>query len=77
MTYSELACELKKMYQSAPKGETTTMIRLFGIQYAAQIKACGHSAVDIVRLAGIGESYQAEVNKGMQLAKYVELKKKF
>ena len=74
MTYFELASELRDMYSSAPKGETTTFIRLFGIKYVDEIKNCGHSVKEIVRLSGIGD-YQAEVNKGMQLAKYVELKK--
>ena len=75
MTYSELARELKIMYENAPKGESTTFIRLFGIKYYKEINNCGNSVKEIVRLSGIGDSYQAEVNKGIQLAKYVELKK--
>jgi len=37
MTKQDLATELKKMYVDAPKGDSTTMIRLFGINYHAEI----------------------------------------
>ncbi len=74
MTVYNLGQELKSMYENAPHGETTTFIRLFGIKYAEQIKRYDYKVTDIVKASGIGASYQAEVNKGVQLAKYVLMK---
>lgn len=72
MNKSELAEHLRTMYHQAPKGEAVAMIHLFGIKYAGQIKEAGVSAKDIVLAAGINESYAVEVNKGINLERYVE-----
>jgi hypothetical protein len=72
MNTSELAEHLRTMYRGAPKGDAVAMIHLFGIKYAAQIKEAGVSARDIVLAAGINESYAVEVNKGINLDRYVE-----
>lgn len=74
MTTSELAEQLRAMYRGAGKGDAVLMIHLFGIKYAAQIRDSGASARDIVLAAGVNESYAVEVNKGMNLAKYVQLR---
>jgi len=73
MTESELAAELKRMYDNAPHGESTAMIRLFGIKYAGELK---NSGVPIARIAekSVGYAYHAEISKGIRLAKYVKLK---
>ena len=71
MTATELASRLSEMYRTARKGEMVTMIHLFGIRYANEIKACGMSPTDLVKAAGIPESYGTEVTKGVNLAKYV------
>ena len=74
MTKQDLAIELKKMYNNAPKGDRTTMIRLFGIKYAKEIKECDASVIAIVTFAEIGSSYHAEISKGIRLAKYVDVR---
>ncbi len=71
MTPEELANVLSDMHQNALHGEKPTMIRLFGIKYADEIRDCGASVAKIVRLSTVGDSYNAEVSKGIQLARYV------
>ena len=74
MTKQDLSTELKSMYENAQKGDGTTMIRLFGIKYAEELKECGVSMTEIATLSGVGASYHAEISKGIRLAKYVKLK---
>ena len=74
MTKQDLASELKNMYESAPKGDSTTMIRLFGIKYATELKNCESSMSEIAKLSEVGVNYHAEISKGIRLAKYVKLK---
>jgi len=72
MTKQDLALKLRKMCDTN-KDDEPTMIRLFGIKYADEIKNCKASYIE---LSGIDReiSYQAEIGKGVQLAKYVKLK---
>lgn len=72
MDLEQLADELRRMYDAAPKGEQVTMIHLFGVKYAAEISRFTPAA--IVQCAGLHRSYGTEVNKGRNLAKYVALK---
>ena len=72
MSLQQLADELRQMYDTAPLGEQVTMIHLFGIKYAAEIGQFTPAA--IVQCAGLRQSYGTEVNKGRNLAKYVDLK---
>ena len=73
MTSIELGSKLKKMYES--KGvNKTTMIHLFGVIYADEIRNARITAIEIVKAAQMPESYQAEVNKGISLSRYVDLK---
>lgn len=74
MTLLELSSTLKDMYENAPKGDSTTMIHLFGIKYAKEIKDADFSVKDILSSAKMPLSYQTEVSKGVRLAKYVILK---
>jgi hypothetical protein len=74
MTSDELANELKSMYLNAEKGESVTMIHLFAIKYAKEIKNSGVSMLSIAETANIGGSYGTEISKGVRLAKYVSLK---
>ena len=68
MAPEELADILSRMYREAPVGEATTMIHLFGIRYAGEIRTCGASASKIVHLSGLSDSYDREVFKGMRHA---------
>ena len=72
MRLQQLADELREMYDTAPRGEQVVMIHLFGIKYAAEFK--GLPLAKIVDLAGLPHTYVTEINKGRNLAKYVDLK---
>ena len=71
MTPAELARTLSEMYHDAPKNEAVTMIHLFGIKYADEIRDCGARVPEIVHLSGLSISYVTEVYKGIRLARYV------
>ena len=75
MTINELGNKLKEMYENAPKGGVLTMIHLFGIKYAEEISKNNYSRKDIIEKSGISASYLTELNKGINLSKYVESKK--
>lgn len=55
------------MYSNAPKGDSTTMIHLFGIMYAKESKEADFTPKDILKAAGMPESYQTEISKGVCL----------
>lgn len=76
MVYSKSALgnKLKEMYENAPHNEQVTMIFLFGIKYADVIRGNGYIAREIVEESGINENYATEVNKGIKMAKYVQIK---
>lgn len=75
MTIVELANELKRMYESGiPAKEQATIIHLFGIKYAEVIRKNGYTPRQILKYAGMPESYQVEINKGIKLSKYVVIK---
>ena len=73
-TAEELGVILRKMYDNAPRKEQVTFIHLFGIKFAEEIKAEGIKAV--VDISGIPSTYKTEVNKGVNLSKYVTKKSK-
>lgn len=73
MAPEELTDRLREMYDNAPDKESTTMIRLFGIVYANELRDCGAPMTDIAKNS-VGHSYHAEISKGIRLARYVELK---
>jgi 5-methylcytosine-specific restriction protein B len=68
---------LKKIYNEAEKGEQASMIHMFGIRYALEIKESGAAKKDIAIEAEIGESYGTEINKGVKLSKYVQIKDEY
>lgn len=70
-----LGQKLKEMYENAPPGEKALMVHLFGIKFADIIRSNGYSAREIVETAEIeGSSYQVELNKGINLSQYVDIK---
>lgn len=71
MTLDEAARKLREMYDDPLTGKAVS-IHLFGIQYANQIQEL--TTQEIVDLAGLPASYQVEVNKGKNLAQYVQIK---
>jgi hypothetical protein len=74
MTITELANILSAMYNDAPDKEKATMIHLFGIKYSEEIRCNKYIPKEILKIAGMREAYQAEINKGIKLAKYVKVK---
>lgn len=75
MTISELGKELKKMYETAPEKEKVIFIHLFGIKYGAIIIKNNYSVSEIIKASGLKESYKTEVQKGINLSKYVSYTK--
>lgn len=73
MQIGEASRLLADMYENAEPKEKALSIHLFGILYAADIKTM--SAKEIAIGAGLPESYKAEIRKGINLAKYVEVRK--
>ncbi len=71
MTVSEAAAILKCVYDKAPEGKKALSVHLFGIKYAAEL--AGLSIKEVATLAGI-PGYAAEINKGRNLAGYVDIK---
>lgn len=74
MSAYDLGKILNDMYENAPSKEQTTMIHLFGIKYAKEIRDNNITPREILVYAKLPESYQVEINKGIKLAKYVVLK---
>jgi len=81
MLISDLSKKLSQMYEDAPEGEKVAMIHLFSIRYAKIIREKHYTAKDILKHTKlkdetkISEKYVAEINKGVNVAKYVIEKK--
>ena len=73
MTVEELAQELRRMYDSAPKGEQNTSVLLFGIRYADHLPHGTSRVADVVQRSALGRNWASEINKGRNLARYVDL----
>ena len=72
MTVGEDALELKRAYErGSRRGQIALHIHLFGIKYADDLRSL--SVREVVNRAGIPD-YVAEINKGRNLADYVEIK---
>ena len=72
MNIDEAAKILRNAYCQAPNGKKSTGLHLFGIKYADEL-----SKVDLnqlIKKAGIRDSYYAEIRKGIRLSEYVNLK---
>ena len=69
-----LAGILREKYQGASRNEAACQVHLFGIQYAEAQRECSRPLRERVKEPGIGMGYLSEVNKGIKLARYVQLK---
>ena len=76
MTVNELGKTLKKMYE-LPGANKVAMIHLFGIIYGDEMRNLDIKPIEVIKAADMKESYFAEVNKGIKLSKYVELKDQY
>lgn len=73
MTRDDLIKKLNEMYFNAKDKETAAMIHLFGIKYADFLREHG-SLKKLAHDASIPVSYAIEINKGINLAKFVDIK---
>ncbi|CAC9611764.1 hypothetical protein [uncultured Gammaproteobacteria bacterium] len=73
MTTEELITKLSEMYENAPPNDSTTMITLFGIKYANELRDCGNPITEIARRSSISDNYDSEISLGMRLEKYVKV----
>ncbi len=73
MRIDEASKILALMYQNALPREKALSIHLFSIKYADEIRDM--SVKDIAVGAGLPESYKTEIRKGINLAKYVEVRR--
>ena len=71
MHIEEASRILKRMYNNAPYGKKECAIHFFAIKYADQIQDM--SKKEIVIGAEMRESFQTEINKGVNLAQYVTI----
>ena len=72
MTVDEAAAKLKDAHRKGKKrGKAALCVHIFGIKYADEL--AGLSIKEVATRAGI-PGYAAEVNKGRNLAEYVDLK---
>lgn len=71
MKYDEAVRILAETYRSAPHGEKTVAVHLFGIRYAEELSHMDISHMDI---DAIGKHYDGRIREGMKLAKWVKLK---
>jgi hypothetical protein len=69
MTSKELGEILSEMYTTAIKKEQVTMIHFFGVKYANEIQRVG--VREVIEQSGIHSTYRTELNKAINLAKYV------
>lgn len=72
-TEDELAEILKEFYNN-PKYTKNAGIQLFGIKYGPLIELKKYNKAEIIKKAGLNESYNVELYKGMALSNYVEMK---
>ncbi|MEG0944650.1 MAG: hypothetical protein RSF86_13545 [Angelakisella sp.] len=76
MTVNELGRKLREMYETKGANKST-MIHLFGAIYYDEMRSNNIKATEVVRAAQMPESYHSEVSKGMNLAKYLQLKPEY
>ena len=76
MTVSEFGKKLREMYEIKGANKVA-MVHLFGIIYADQMNKAGIKPLEVAIAAQISESYWTEINKGKNLARYVELKPEY
>lgn len=76
MTEHLLGRILREAYDNAPRGQQVASIHVFSVYYADCIERERLNKKEILKAAGLPESYQTEISKGMNLAQYVSVKEK-
>ena len=73
MMIEEAARILAEMYrQGKASRQASVHVHLFAIKYADQLE--GMPLAELVERAGIDLNYKTEIRKGLNLAKFVQLK---
>lgn len=72
MTIEEASKLLADMYGNAADKEKLVSVHLFGIRYATELR--GMPLKEIAARAKIPLTYATEVNKGINLSRFVDLK---
>ena len=68
-TVEKLGKELRTMYDSAEAGMQVCSIHVFGIKYGGEIISHGFKPIEIVKAAGLQDSYYTELNKALNIYK--------
>ena len=71
-TIPELGNILKKMYSNAENKMQVASIHIFGIKYGKNIIQKAFKSLDIVKAAGINESYSTELQKALNIYRCLE-----
>lgn len=71
LSLDELGSCLREMYNDPNCQHKTTAIHMFGIKYGKVILEQGYSVRSIADAAGINESYNVEINKGINIYKSI------
>lgn len=75
MTEYLLGRVLRKMYDNASRGLQVASIHVFSIYFADVMEKGQLSKKEILKAADLPETYQTEISKGMNLARFVDPKK--
>lgn len=65
----ELGDILKSMYENAAEGMQVCSIHVFGIKYGKAIIDNGYKASEVIKAAGLNESYYTELSKALNIYK--------
>ena len=76
MSVYELGTKLKAMY-SLERVNRVAMIHLFGVIYGRIMRSENIKPIEVLKAAQMPESYVTEINKGINLSKYVTLKEEY
>ncbi|MBP5350159.1 MAG: hypothetical protein J6Z13_07410 [Clostridia bacterium] len=76
MTALELGIKLKAMY-SLKNVNKVAMIHLFGVIFAQTMRSENIKPIEVLKAAKMPESYQTEINKGINLSKYVTVRDEY
>lgn len=72
LSIDDLGRILKDMYNNAKESGQVAAIHMFGFKYGDIITTNGYSQKAIISLAGINDSYSAELNKGVNIYRSVK-----
>ena len=73
MTSLDLGLKLNAMY-SQKNVNKVAMIHLFGIIYGEIMRSENIKPIEVLKAARMKESYVTEINKGINLSKYVTVR---